>query len=98
MRSARLVLAPRFLARAVFLVGRVQAGQGGAFVHLAHDPVLQVFLLSRRRGDIIEQRSRDQHGAVLVHHDDVVGEDGDAAAIDGLLPAYEGEARDRRRR
>ncbi len=49
----------------------------------------------RRRGEhLVEELLRDDDAAILIRHDNVVGEHRHAAAPDRLLPADEGEARD----
>ena len=47
---------------------------------------------------MVEKRLRDQHRAIAVDNNDVIGHHGDTAATDRLLPADEGQARHRRRR
>src|SRR5262249_2334760 len=81
------------VARLGLGIGGVEAGQFRAALDLAHDPFLERFLLWAGGGDIGGERRGDDHGAVAVGDDDVIGKDRDAAAADGLLPADEGERR-----
>ena len=77
-----------------FGVGWIEAGQGGAGLDFADDPGFELFLLGGFGDDFREEGGGDNDGAVVVGDEDVVGEDGDSAAGDGLLPSDEGEAGD----
>ena len=89
---------PRLVARLGLVVRRIEAGQRHAALDLAHHPGLVALVLVALVGDEIDQVLRDDHRAVVVGHDHVVGEDRDAAAGDRLLPADEGQPVDRCRR
>jgi len=51
-------------------------------LHLRHDPRLEPLLLRRLGADLVDLRRGNEHRAIVVHHDPVVGEDRDTAATD----------------
>src|ERR1035437_10943401 len=59
-----------------FRVGRVEAGECSARLHLADDPCFESLLLDGCLHDIVEQRFRNYDGAIVVGDDYVVVKDG----------------------
>src|SRR6266436_5001924 len=90
--------APLRITRLGFLIRRIEPGQLDALLDFGEHPALVEFVLGALVGDEIKQVLGDHHGAVVVGHDDVVGENRDAAAADRLVPADKRKAVDRRRR
>src|SRR5215204_2967100 len=74
------------VARLGLGVHRIEAGQCRAIVHLVDDPGFHPLLLRPFGQHMVEQRLRDQHRAVLVGDDDVVGKHRYPAASDRLAP------------
>ena len=73
-------------------MGRVRERKAGA--DLVDDPGFEFLLLDCGFDDFVEERGWDDDGAIVIDDDDVIGEDCDATAGDGHLPAYEGESGD----
>ena len=70
----------------------------GPLFDLGHDPGFHSLLFGRGRGNGCDESWGMTHRTVLVGDDHVIGEDGDAAAADRLLPSNESQTRDRGRR
>src|SRR3984957_9732380 len=83
---------PILVAAEIVFVWRIKPGQLRAFRDFTHDPGLHALLLRGGASHVLDESGRDQHGAVVVNHNKIVGIDGDAAAADRLLPIDEGEA------
>src|SRR6185437_16344220 len=81
------------IARLGLGVRRIEAGQLLAALDLAHDPRLEPLLLGPSGCHLLDQIGRDEHRAVAVGDDDIIGEDRDSATADRLLPADEGKRR-----
>src|SRR3974377_2524478 len=78
-------LLPFLVALPVFFFRRIEAGQLFALLHLLHQPGFQKFMLGAIVCYEIGEILRDDDRAIVVCHDDVVGEDRAAAAADRLL-------------
>jgi hypothetical protein len=57
-----------------------------------------LLLLERKCRDLVDERGRNDDGAVVVGNDQVVGKHRDAAAADRFLPVDERQSGHRRRR
>src|SRR5499427_10880794 len=88
-------LAPLRIACLGLVIWRIEARQLGALLDFGEHPAFIEFMLGAFVCDEIDEILGDHHGAVVVNHDDVVGENRDAAAADRLIPANEGQAVDR---
>src|ERR1700722_14562877 len=82
---------PILVARLRLVVRRIEAGQLHALLHLGEHPALVELVLGPFMGDELDEVLGDHHRAVVVDHDVVLREHGDAAAADRLVPAAEGE-------
>ena len=89
---------PILIPLKVLFVRRVEARQFRSVCDFIHDPGLHPLLLRRDPDYVLDERGRNQHRAIVVHDNDIVGIDGDAAAADRLLPIDEGETSHRGRR
>ena len=93
-----LGLLPRLVARLGLVVRRIEAGQRHAALDLAHHPAFVALVLGAFARDEVYEIFRDQHCAVVVDHDHVIGKHRNPAACDRLLPADEGQPVHRRMR
>ena len=82
----------------VLFIGRIEAGELLALLHLLHQPAFHELVLGALVRHEVGERGRDHHRAIVVGDDDVIGKDGAAAAADRLVPADESELVDGGRR
>src|SRR3974390_292695 len=90
-------LFPGLVALLILFIGRIEAGQLLALLHLLHQPAFQQFVLGAFVSDKIGEILRNHYCAIIVGDDDVAGEDRAAAAANRLSSADEGELIDRGR-
>src|ERR1700734_2990010 len=76
----------------VLFVRRIKARQLSSVRDFIHDPGLRTLLFRSDAGNIIHERGWDQHRAVVVHDNHIVGIDAHAATADRLLPIDKGKA------
>src|SRR5947209_19788974 len=70
-RPGASALARGLVARFGGLVGWIEPGQRGALLHFRQRPVLEPLLLGPELRDVLDQRQRNEHGAIAVGNHNV---------------------------